>query len=133
MTTVLLIEDDLDIRETLRLALEDAGYAVQEAEDSPDGVRALREAPHPLVVLVDHLLPTMTSEGLLRHMLDQPDQPNQATPARHAYAVITASPQLISEDYHAWLEARGIPTIPKPFDLEYLLATVSAQAARLNG
>src|SRR5690242_1508002 len=100
MTTVLLIEDDLDIRETLRLALEDAGYVVLEAQDSPDGLLALREASCPQVVLVDHLLPSMTSEELLRKLLDQPSQSSQEIATRHAYAVITASPQLISEDYH---------------------------------
>jgi CheY-like chemotaxis protein len=126
MTTVLVIEDDTDIRETLRLALEDAGYSVLEAEDAPNGLGLLQESPCPLMVLVDHLLPSMTSEELLRHASDQ------ATRARHVFAVITASPQLLTEDYRAWLEVRDIPTIPKPFELEHLLDTVGAQAARLN-
>src|SRR5438105_3397780 len=44
---VLIVEDDWQTRYALRMALEAAGYAVQEAADGADALRQLRRGPRP--------------------------------------------------------------------------------------
>ena len=58
MGTVLLIEDDRDIREMERFALSFAGHHVIMAEDGIEGLRAL-EGTRPCVILLDLMLPRM--------------------------------------------------------------------------
>src|SRR5260370_29958803 len=47
-THVLVVDDDADIRETLRVALEDVGYTVHEAPDGliAMGLQSPRSTPH---------------------------------------------------------------------------------------
>lgn len=53
---VLIVDDDADIREMLRFALEDAGYAVLEAVDGNDALRQVEATPVDLVV-TDIIMP----------------------------------------------------------------------------
>jgi PAS domain S-box-containing protein len=53
---ILVIEDDADAREMLRVLLETHGYAVEVAEDGPRGIEASRAAGHD-AILVDLGLP----------------------------------------------------------------------------
>ena len=50
MYSVLLIEDDESLREFLRMTLVGAGYAVAEAVNGRQGVKAFRKSPTDLVV-----------------------------------------------------------------------------------
>jgi two-component system, chemotaxis family, chemotaxis protein CheY len=57
---ILVVEDDRDIRETLTEALEQAGYAVLEAEDGLDAIERLRGATRlPGLILLDLMMPRM--------------------------------------------------------------------------
>lgn len=56
--TVLVIEDDADIRELLKLTLEVAGYRVIEAENGFDGIAAARQQ-EPDAILMDMSMPLM--------------------------------------------------------------------------
>lgn len=60
--TVVLIDDEEDIREVVGIALEDAGYRVFTAQDGLAGVRLVREHM-PQIVLTDIRMPVM--DGLL--------------------------------------------------------------------
>ncbi len=61
MTTILLIDDDPEIRELYRRILERAGYEVSDAPDGASGIRLFREKPADLV-LTDIVMPE--KEGL---------------------------------------------------------------------
>lgn len=50
MYSVLLIEDDESLRELLRMTLANAGYAVFEAINGRQGVKAFRKSPTDLVI-----------------------------------------------------------------------------------
>ena len=56
--TLLIIEDDGNIRELLRLYLEQEGYTVESASDGAEGLRAFKRI-HPDLVLLDVMLPKL--------------------------------------------------------------------------
>jgi DNA-binding response OmpR family regulator len=65
--SVLVIEDEADIRQLLRTQLERAGYAVSEATEGIDGVRKYHQAL-PDVVILDVGLPDLDGWGVLERI-----------------------------------------------------------------
>lgn len=66
-TAVLVIDDEVQIRRLLRLTLEDAGYAVREAETGQAGLQELaREAPD--AVILDLGLPDVPGVEVLSRL-----------------------------------------------------------------
>ncbi len=64
---VLIVDDDPDIRETLRFVLEDAGYPVYCAENGREALQVLDDAPHPPgLILLDLMMPVMSGDELLK-------------------------------------------------------------------
>ena len=51
MARILVVDDDPDFVESMRLILEPNGYEVTSAADSEEGLRKLREEPVDLVIL----------------------------------------------------------------------------------
>ncbi len=56
--TILVVEDDLDIREVMRMVLEASGYGVLEASDGAEALVAVR-AHAPGLILLDLMMPGM--------------------------------------------------------------------------
>ena len=52
---ILFVDDDADIRETLRIILEANGYAMEEADSAERGLQVYREA-QPDLVIVDLMM-----------------------------------------------------------------------------
>jgi CheY-like chemotaxis protein len=48
---VLVVDDEADVRDYLRIALEDAGFVVETAEDGLQAIEAVRRNPPDLVSL----------------------------------------------------------------------------------
>lgn len=72
MTQILLVEDDRDIRESLKDALEDRGHEVTEAFDGLDALERLRGAAAlPELILLDLMMPRMNGVELREHMLTE--------------------------------------------------------------
>jgi len=67
--TILVIDDEEGIRDTLEGILEDEGYAVITAETAEDGLEQLRKAAPDLVIL-DIWLPNMDGIEALSHIRD---------------------------------------------------------------
>jgi signal transduction histidine kinase len=63
--TILLVDDEPDIREVLRLSLVDFGYRVHEAENGDQALRIFRDVQPP-VVLTDIKMPGMDGIQLLQ-------------------------------------------------------------------
>ncbi|MDD3992336.1 MAG: response regulator, partial [Desulfobacteraceae bacterium] len=65
--TILLVDDEADIREVLRMSLADMGYAVVTAED---GLAALRlfEEIRPSIVMTDIKMPVVDGIEVLRRI-----------------------------------------------------------------
>lgn len=122
---VLIVEDDGDTRMSLRLVLEDAGYAVDETEDGASALERLRDSPRGLVVLLDNLMPGLEGAEVLA-ALD-----GEGAAARHAYVLVTASPQRVTGALAERLARLGAPVLAKPFEVDDLLEMVAGAARRL--
>lgn len=117
---VLVVDDNADIRATVRLLLEDEGYGVLEATDGQDALRLLRHSPSPLIVLLDHIMPGMDGMETLDTIAADP-----VLARCHTYIMLTADgrtePVRLASDGDAW----SVPVLAKPFDLDDLLTVVA--------
>ncbi len=66
MTTVLVADDDPDLRETVRDILEAEGYGVLNAQNGIEALDLLHATAPPLVVLLDLQMPKLDGAGVLR-------------------------------------------------------------------
>ena len=70
--TVLVVEDDPDIRELLKFTLERAGLKVVEAESGEDALTVLDDGPQPSVTVIDWMLPGINGVELTRRLREDP-------------------------------------------------------------
>jgi CheY-like chemotaxis protein len=82
---VLVVEDDIDVRETLAELLEGEGYAVATAGDGRAALEWLSHGERPCLVLLDLMMPIMNGWEVLEHVRQD------ATLAGLHIAVITAA------------------------------------------
>ncbi|MFO0758944.1 MAG: response regulator [Byssovorax sp.] len=66
--SVLVVDDDYDLRQILRDILEDHGYDVETAENGAAALKILRASPSPPVVLLDLMMPVMDGWQLLEEL-----------------------------------------------------------------
>lgn len=125
---MLVIDDDAEIRETLELALEEAGYTVLQAPDGQAALGELRASAQSMVVLVDQLMPRLEGTEFLQIAAHDGDELS-----RHRYVLMTASPRLLSEEHLADLAAAEVPVLAKPFNLDDVLALVARAESYLSG
>lgn len=127
-TRVLVVDDDLAIRETLRLVLEDAGYEVLEAGDGLQALEILKGAKDSLVVLLDLMMPRLDGAGVLGAVAG-----DRKLAHRHAFVMTTATHQTLSLAFVNLLTNLSVPVLRKPFDVEDLLAMVDSAASKASG
>jgi CheY-like chemotaxis protein len=71
---VLVVEDDVDIRESLMEVLEDHGYEPIGAENGLEALDKLREpGPPPCLILLDLMLPKMDGRAFRQKQLQSPE------------------------------------------------------------
>jgi two-component system response regulator VicR len=63
--TILLVEDDHDIRVTIRHALEDSSYRVLSAPNGRDALKILNKE-RPALIILDMVMPLMDGEEFLK-------------------------------------------------------------------
>lgn len=118
--TLLIIEDDSNIRELLRLYLEQEGYSVETAVDGMDGVRAFKRI-HPDLVLLDVMMPQMDGWQVIKEI-----RASSKTPV----IMLTAKGETF--DKVAGLELGADDYITKPFETRELIARVHAVMRRFG-
>ena len=64
MESILIIDDEPQIRSMIRLILERSGYTVIEASDGIEGIRLFRERPADLII-TDLIMPNKDGIGLI--------------------------------------------------------------------
>jgi CheY-like chemotaxis protein len=124
---VLVVEDDVDIRETVHLLLEDAYYVVLEATDGVVGLAHLRGSARPLVVLVDYMMPHLNALDLLRAVAH-----DEELFRRHIYLLVTANYDWLPPDGADLLDTLAVATLRKSFDIDMLLGVVARACERLR-
>jgi DNA-binding response OmpR family regulator len=115
---VLVVDDDADIRSLLRHLLERAGYAVVEAANGREGLRALY-ASAPDLVLLDVSMPELDGWQTLERIRDLSDVPVLMLTARAAELEKVRGLKAGADDY-----------VSKPFGRQELLARVEALLRR---
>lgn len=116
--TVLIVEDDRNIADLLRLYLEKEGYEVAIAHDGLRGVERFREAK-PSLVLLDVMLPGMDGWGVCRTIRAESKTP-----------IIMLTAKSETEDKVAGLKQGADDYITKPFEMKEVLARIEAVLRR---
>ena len=111
---ILLVDDDAEIIESLRLALEANGYNVLVARDGNQGL-ALSERENPDLVILDMMMPKRSGFLVLEKM-----RRTRETPMR--VIMITANE---GTRHKAYAEMLGVDDyIRKPFPMDRLIESV---------
>jgi CheY-like chemotaxis protein len=127
MTRVLVVDDDADIRATLRMALEEEHYTVAEAANGRIALEVLRSSGKPHVVLLDSLMPEMNGEEMLHIVAG-----DAVLSQRHRYIFFTARGAGLTPPLEAVLTSLSVPLVNKPFDINTLSEIVAASAQQLS-
>jgi CheY-like chemotaxis protein len=130
MARVLVIDDDQDIREVVRIVLTEEGHTVTTAADGVQALSLLTDSAEPFVALVDYHVPQLTGWRVLQHGAARPE-----IAERHAFIFMTGDVRALGS-LPADLSGSGrgcgvVETLTKPFDLETLTAKVCQAATRL--
>jgi CheY-like chemotaxis protein len=64
--SILVVEDDDDIRDSIGVILEDEGYCVALAEDGQTALDLLEDLPRPCLLLVDLVMPRLDGWTLMK-------------------------------------------------------------------
>ncbi len=118
--TILVVDDERAVRESLRRALELEGYGVELAEDGEQALRRLELEPPPDVVVLDVLMPGVDGLEVCRRVR----QSGSSVPV----LMLTARAEVDSRV--AGLDAGADDYLPKPFALAELLARLRALLRR---
>lgn len=121
MSKILVVDDELNICELLKLYLENEGYTVFTANDGQAAVTAFQQKA-PDLVLLDIMLPKMDGWQVCREIRKTSSAP---------IIMLTAKGETI--DKVAGLEMGADDYIVKPFEMKELLARVHAVLRRLGG
>jgi CheY-like chemotaxis protein len=124
---ICIVEDDEDIRATLRYLLEDAGYQITEAANGIVALDLLRAAQVRMVVLLDLMLPVLDGAGVLAAVAE-----DQTLIERHAYILVTARRDALADDLATLATRVPLSIVQKPFDIDAVLDVVAREAARLQ-
>lgn len=119
-THILIIEDDPNIAELIRLYLEKDGFAVSIAADGKSGVDLYRKEK-PNLILLDIMLPEMDGWEVCKEI-----RKNDQTPI----IMLTAKDETI--DKITGLELGADDYIAKPFDMKEVIARIHAVLRRFD-
>lgn len=114
MKTLLVVEDDENLRRLYLILLKAQGYNVLEAPDGERGLElALAHAPH--LILTDGMMPRLDGLQMLRQL-------RQRAPQSAPALFISALAEMPAPE--AQMAVGIVQAIPKPFAFETVLAAV---------
>ena len=116
--SVLVVEDDKNIRDLLQMYLEKEGYAVTAASDGGQGLAKFR-AIKPDLVLLDVMMPVMDGWAVCKAIRQEGNTP-----------VIMLTAKGETDDKVTGLKAGADDYITKPFEMKELLARIEAVLRR---
>jgi DNA-binding NtrC family response regulator len=113
IASVLIVDDDSDVRRMLSSVLEDDGYSVEAVDNGRDAIKTCGRLPFD-VALVDINLPDVKGTALLHEL--------KRIQPRMVNVIITGDPSVENAVKALYEKADGF--ITKPFDPQELLDTV---------
>ena len=120
MGTILLVNDETDVRATAREILEGQGYEVLEAVDAEEAVRVAATHQGPIdLLLTDVVMPGASGQDLA--MLLGLQRPDLRVLYMSSFAIIKGQRQFTEVENGLEL---GVPIILKPFTAERLTEKV---------
>ena len=119
-TKILVVDDDVNISELLRLYFENEGYEVKTANDGAEGINAFK-AFEPDLVLLDVMMPKKDGWQVLREIREMSSKP---------VIMITAKGDVF--DKVLGLELGADDFVVKPFDTKELSARAKAVLRRYS-
>ena len=117
MASILVIEDDKSLRDTLRLHLTAAGYAVRTAAEATEAIKAIL-ADVPDLILSDVTLPYMNGFELLETL--RRDEITKSVP------VVLLTGLVDDDNYVKGLQLGAAAYLTKPVLRDELLKTIAA-------
>ena len=120
--SLLIVEDDENLRRIVSLHLRAQGYEVAEASSVEDATVAIRGGLRPAVVILDLNLPGDTGWDLLR----SPVLAGGGSPPVIITSATRVSPKRLAE-------FRCAGYLPKPFPLDTLVATIERSLDSRDG
>lgn len=119
--SVLVVEDDKNIRDLLQMYLEKEGYAVTVAADGGQALTKFRSI-HPDLVLLDVMMPVMDGWAVCKTIRAESQTP-----------VIMLTAKSETDDKVAGLKSGADDYITKPFEMREVLARIEAVLRRSGG
>ena len=118
---ILVVDDDINICELLRLYLEKEGYSVVIANDGQAAIQTFREE-NPALILLDIMLPKMDGWQVCREIRKTSDVP---------IIMLTAKGEVF--DKILGLELGADDYVVKPFEAKEVVARIRAVLRRVGG
>ena len=119
---VLVVDDDLDIREALTDLLTDRGFRVMSAANGREALRLLRGLKDaPSVILLDLMMPIMDGYGFLE------EHGKDSALARIPVAIITAGHGVDLDRID-----NAAPIVPKPINVPRLFSVIDGLCRSAN-
>jgi CheY-like chemotaxis protein len=115
---LLVVDDDEDIRESVRFVLEEEGYEVVTASNGAHALEQLRQGPRPCLILLDLMMPVMSGWDFMA------EQRKDAALADIPVVVITAD----ADAREQALSLRAAGLVKKPFKLARLVEAIEQHA-----
>jgi CheY-like chemotaxis protein len=116
LRSVLVVEDDWDIREVVADVLREAGRAVVTARDGLEALQKLDTMQRPCIVVLDLMMPRLDGIGFLRELAEHPLKDDFIVLVMSAYRGLTGAAQ--SPAVRA--------TLAKPFEMDALVSLVAS-------
>ncbi len=117
MQTILIVEDDADIREILSFNVENAGYSVVSAASAEVAEKFVKDAS---LILLDVMLPGMSGYQFAKNLRS----------AGNDIPVIFLTARTTENDILTGFSAGGDDYISKPFSINEVLARIKAVLGR---
>jgi DNA-binding response OmpR family regulator len=117
--TILVVEDDFEVRFALQEALMEVGHTVFHATDGAQALKALRAGPQPELIVLDLMMRPMNGRDFRREQLVDPAL------AGIPVLIVSAAPNLTRE-----AELLDAEALHKPFALDELVDAVERACAR---
>lgn len=121
MSKVLVIEDDINVRENILELLDNEGFSLIEAENGEIGVE-LAQAQIPDLILCDVMMPELDGYGVLKALRQNP------TTVMIPLIFLTAKSD--KTDFRQGMEMGADDYIIKPFTRAELLAAIACRLAK---